>query len=958
MSGITSTTGLFSGINSGQLIEQLLQIEARPKTLAQQRLIQIQAQQAAFLDLNTRVGALKTLATSFSTKKIFQSAVATSSNPSVLSAAATTGALPGNYTFIVDRVVSSQQVLSRGFADRNISGLGASQFIFESDRGRLDRDISLSDLNGGAGVARGKITVTDSAGTAVTVDLSRTATVGEVLEAINAAGNGRFTASAQGDHLVLSDTAGGAGQLVVANAPGYDTATSLGIAGTSATTPAGKVLTGSRIHYVGGGTSLSAVRDGNGVRFNAAAGTSTPDLAITTRDGASVLIDLGDMYDGQSVKIASASSSIQDVITRINTQSNGTVTAAISADGTGLTLTDNTGGTGNFVVANAGTGNAASTAATDLGLEANVASSTITGARVVAGINSTLASNLNGGLGLAAGDITITDRTGASYSFTVPTGGSVSDIIDAINTATTAGGSVKVRASLDATGTGLKLTDSTGGSGNLIVSGGGATALGLATDPAGVASATFSGQRLQHRYIALGTSLSTLNGGSGIGTGSFEITGSDGRRATITISESTRTIGDVLAQINGATLNVEAVINANGDGILIRERAGETGGSKIRITDASGTVAKSLNIAGEAAGTGDDNTIDGSYERKVAFTAADTLDTIAQKINSANINVSAAVISDGNGATPFRLSLSSKLTGKAGRFTLDTGGVDLSFVTLSRGSDARMFYGVDDPARGVLLESTTNTFDGIVPGVRLDAVSTSTTPVSLTVSRDTDAIVTAVQEFVDKFNEITARIATYTKYDEATKKKGTLLGDSTAVQLRSSLFSSIQAKAIGVSGTFQFLSQVGIKIGSGASVTLDTDALRAALNQDAQAVADLFSAKVAATPPTNPTTPTPDQPVVVDSNPTTPTYTTLGVMEQIGRLAESYVDIAAGLFKSRADGFEAQIKLQNDRIADIDKKLENKRIVLSRQFLQMEQAIASLQSQQSSLGGLAALAAR
>ena len=41
MGGITSSVGIFSGINSAQLIDQLLSIEARPKKLAQNRLLQL-----------------------------------------------------------------------------------------------------------------------------------------------------------------------------------------------------------------------------------------------------------------------------------------------------------------------------------------------------------------------------------------------------------------------------------------------------------------------------------------------------------------------------------------------------------------------------------------------------------------------------------------------------------------------------------------------------------------------------------------------------------------------------------------------------------------------------------------------------------------------------------------------------------------------------------------------------
>ena len=164
MSGITSSVGLISGIDTGGLIEQLLQIEARPRTLAQQRLVQLQTQQAAYLDINTRLSALRTASSTFRNDKVFSTSKATSSDDAVMTATASTSAQPGSYQFIVDRLVTTQQQLSKGFSDRDSSPFGATSFTFESDKGRLDSDIGLADLNGGAGVRRGKFNLTDSTG--------------------------------------------------------------------------------------------------------------------------------------------------------------------------------------------------------------------------------------------------------------------------------------------------------------------------------------------------------------------------------------------------------------------------------------------------------------------------------------------------------------------------------------------------------------------------------------------------------------------------------------------------------------------------------------------------------------------------------------------------------------------------------------------------------------------------
>ncbi|MEL7484129.1 MAG: flagellar cap protein FliD N-terminal domain-containing protein, partial [Planctomycetota bacterium] len=69
MSGITSGIGLVSGIDTASLIQQLLAVESRPQQLAQVRLAQLQSQQAAFLDINTRLGGLQSAARSFRSRR-------------------------------------------------------------------------------------------------------------------------------------------------------------------------------------------------------------------------------------------------------------------------------------------------------------------------------------------------------------------------------------------------------------------------------------------------------------------------------------------------------------------------------------------------------------------------------------------------------------------------------------------------------------------------------------------------------------------------------------------------------------------------------------------------------------------------------------------------------------------------------------------------------------------------
>ena len=144
MSGITSGVGIFSGINSGSLINQLLAVEARPRTQAQARVVQLQLQSSAYLDLNSKLTALRTASAVFRTSNTFQTKKAASSDGEVATATATNAAASGTYTMLVDRLVSTQQVLSRGFANRDSSSVGATEMTFETADARLDRDVNLA----------------------------------------------------------------------------------------------------------------------------------------------------------------------------------------------------------------------------------------------------------------------------------------------------------------------------------------------------------------------------------------------------------------------------------------------------------------------------------------------------------------------------------------------------------------------------------------------------------------------------------------------------------------------------------------------------------------------------------------------------------------------------------------------------------------------------------------------
>lgn len=940
MTGITTSIGLISGIDTGTLIEQLIAVESRPKVLAINRQAKLQAEQSAFLGLNSLLLALKSASAKFSTDRIFRAKSAASSDESVLTASATFAAQQGSYTFLVDRLVSTSQYLTSGFADRDSTGLGLSEISFEYGKGRLETETTLSSLNNGNGVARGKIKITDSTGAAATIDLSRAVTVQDVLDAINDDTTIGVTAaiSDDGTGLKITDTAGGAGSLTIANVTGYTTATSLGIEGSAS----GEIV-GSQINRIGLNTRLASLNDGNGVTINA--GLNLSDFTIQTADGTIHEIKLGKVTSGEDT--LEAVTTLQGVKDRIESQTAGAVTMAISADGLSIQLTDNTSGGSTFEV-QAGTAGRTQ-GAIDLGIfkSADVGTPTLIGGdRIRASLNSVLTRNINGGSGLSgATTLDITDRAGNVDSITIDPNSSMSDIVAAIN----ASGTLNITASLNRAGNGLLITDTVGGAGNLIIGGDAASVLGIETELAGVDSDTVNGTNLQLQYVSGAKALSELNYGRGIGTGSFRITDAEGSTAVVDIGSDAKSLQDIIAEVNSKGLEINMRINDTGDGLII-ENTSASPVAAIKVESISGTTAKDLNILGTAADATDNNFIDGSYEQRLELDPTDTLDDLIAKINDAGFNVGASLINNGTGEKPYFLSLTSKLTGSAGDLIIDTGDVDFGLSELSKAQDAVVFFGSEDPARAVLVTSTRNTLDKVVTGVTIDLKSASDTPVTLTITDDTAKKIESVKSFVTAFNAVLTRIDTLGSYDAETEERGVLLGNSTIARIKSQLYRTVQGSALGVDTEFKNLAQVGVNVGSGGKLVLNEDRLREALAEDPEAVANVFAARTLA-----------DEQTIDLGNGITyespnPIFESLGVAERLNELLKEMTDSIDGSMTLVNKNYDTLIDLQKKRIEAFDVRLEARRTILERQFASMENALASLQQQQTALSSIRGLA--
>lgn len=906
MGRITTGIGLISGLNSKDIIDQLMAIEARPKKALQTRIDSINQQKLAYVDLQTRLTGLKLTGTTLKKTTAFRSASAASSNQDVLTATATTNAAVGSYQLQVARLVTAQQLVTSGFSDFDSAKVGAGTITIELGGGELSQQNLLSELRGGNGVRRGIFRITDRSGQSAVIDISSAVTLDDVVRKINTSLDISVHASIDGDRLVIEDLTGKTdNNLIVQDLADGHAAEDLGIVANVAASS----ITGQDINYLSRSTSLMQINDGRGMRT----ASSGADFRISLADGSTVDVTLA------------GKKTIGDVIDAINTAGAGKLQADLVTGANGIRLTDLTVGAGTFQV----TALNGSKAAADLGIETTGSGGVIDGEQILAGLGTVLVRSLNGGAGFTLGTISIKSRAaGTGTNIDLSSAKTFAEVIDLINDA-----AAGVQASLNSAGNGIQIIDTSGGSGDLVISdvvGSTAADFGIA-GTYDINTSVVRGANLQRQWVSENTMLADYNGGRGVGAGKFKITNSAGVSATIDLTQGNEIrLADVIAEINSKGINVTASINATGDGLLLTDSAGGTG--KLTVEDVEGTPAADLNIKGTASST----TIDGSFEKTITVTATDTLQTLQTKINDLNWGLTASIINDGTNLAPYRLSLNAKNSGRSGRVVFDSGQTSLQARTLVEAQDAAVFLGDSRTEQPLLITASKNQLAGVIRGVTIELHGISENPVTLNVTRSVDNVVAEIQKFADGFNELVDKIKELTKFDTDTKERGLLLGEAAVQTIQSELYSMLQTINTR-SGRYRVLADVGITITDGARISFDEDKFRQAYATDPDSVEKLF---------------TQIETTQEGDKKTTVTY---GIAYQIESVISRLIDPVNGLIPRQNKTLDQRTEQFQDRIEALDKLLEQKRARLERQFTSLESVLARLQTQQSAISQITAI---
>jgi len=221
-------------------------------------------------------------------------------------------------------------------------------------------------------------------------------------------------------------------------------------------------------------------------------------------------------------------------------------------------------------------------------------------------------------------------------------------------------------------------------------------------------------------------------------------------------------------------------------------------------------------------------------------------------INGSTAAVTASIIYDG---ANYQLALAANDSGAENSIAIavddddlnDTNAAGLSSFAFSSGATnlTQTAEGTDAALtiNGLAVTSASNVVSGAVEGLDITLKETFSEPETITVTDNTGAIKTAIQGFVDGYNELVTVLNAQTSYNASTGRGSTLTGDSTVRSLLNTIRSYMNDQVSNAQSDYSYAAQVGFKTNTlDGKITLDSTKLDAALAADPLDIATLFGA--------------------------------------------------------------------------------------------------------------------
>ena len=332
--------------------------------------------------------------------------------------------------------------------------------------------------------------------------------------------------------------------------------------------------------------------------------------------------------------------------------------------------------------------------------------------------------------------------------------------------------------------------------------------------------------------------------------GAADVNGAGGTKSTLTLTLKAMNKGDTLT-INGMTMTANKALSASEVGQMF-ENFNTSAGSISASSQNNTTLANFGTFSGTfAAGysSGANNSgvltltstannaaelaapVATQFTNTIAIAASATTPAgIAAAINTANLGISAQLVSTGNAETPYKIMINgtSGATNEFSLTSLTTGGAAVTGVNFT--SKLQSAENAELNVNGMAITSSTNRITDAIAGTTLELFSTTTGAANLDFSRDTSSVKTKIQALVTAFNDANSMLTVVSDPKSTVAEYGaSLVGNNIVSTVRSQMRAMITTDSTSPSGGLAAFRDLGLSINRSGTLELNAAKLDSAL---------------------------------------------------------------------------------------------------------------------------------
>jgi flagellar hook-associated protein 2 len=318
-------------------------------------------------------------------------------------------------------------------------------------------------------------------------------------------------------------------------------------------------------------------------------------------------------------------------------------------------------------------------------------------------------------------------------------------------------------------------------------------------------------------------------------------------------------------------------------------------------------------------------------QRSLTVADGTTFEDLRDLINedTGNPGVTATIVNDGVGVTPYRLIIKGDDTGAANTITVDAGTTldgtgsttdfrSTAFTELKTAADS------DITIDSLQIKRSTNSITDAISGMTINLKKDGDVSSNITVTANRDAIKAQINEFVTAYNGVVDLISANSTYDSSTKVGGALLGEGTARNIQNQLRSIISGTVSGQPDDMNILAQLGITTNSKTGqLVVNTTTMDTKLSSDLDDVAALF------------------------------TTASTGIANQMYTYIANTTSTVDGSLTLRAKGLQALIKDVDDTVKNMQYRLDKEESDMVKKFTALESLVSGYNAIGSYLNRLA-----